>query len=62
MGGSPGDVLEEASVILGQGLVDVPAALRAAEATGTKHYYIEDEAVNAAEQIPQSLRYLESIR
>ena len=62
LGGSPGDVLEEASVILGQGLVDVPAALRAAEATGTKHYYIEDEAVNAAEQIPKSLRYLESIR
>ncbi len=62
LGGSPGDVLEEASVILGQGLVDIPAALRAAEATGTRHYYIEDEAVNAAEQIPQSLRYLESIR
>ena len=62
LGGSPGDVLEEASVILGQGLVDVPAALRAAEAAGTKHYYIEDEAVNAAEQIPQSLRYLESVR
>ena len=34
LGGSPGDVLEEASVILGQGLVDIPAALRAAEATG----------------------------
>jgi sugar phosphate isomerase/epimerase len=62
LGGSPGDVLEEASVILGQGLVDVPAALRAAEATGTRHYYIEDEAVNATEQIPRSLRYLESIR
>jgi len=62
LGGSPGDVLEEASVILGQGLVDIPAALRAAEATGVRHYYIEDEAVDAAQQIPQSLRYLESIR
>jgi sugar phosphate isomerase/epimerase len=62
LGGSPGDVLEEASVILGKGLVDIPATLRAAEATGTRHYYIEDEAVNAAEQIPESLRYLESIR
>jgi sugar phosphate isomerase/epimerase len=62
LGGSPGDVLEEASVILGKGLVDIPAALRAAEATGTQHYYIEDEAVDAAQQIPQSLRYLESIR
>lgn len=62
LGGSPGDVLEEASVILGQGLVDVPAALHAAEAAGARHYYIEDEAVDAAQQIPQSLRYLESIR
>jgi len=62
LGGWPGDVLEEASVILGKGLVDIPAALRAAEATGTQHYYIEDEAVDAAQQIPQSLRYLESIR
>ena len=61
LGGSPGDVLEEASVILGQGIVNIPAALRAAETTGVLHRYIEDEAVNAADQIPQSLRYLESI-
>jgi hypothetical protein len=26
-----------------------------------KHYYIEDEAVDAAQQIPQSLRYLDGI-
>jgi len=62
LGGSPGDVLEEASVILGQGLVDIPSTLRAAQATGVRHYYIEDEAVNAAEQIPKSLRYLDSLR
>jgi sugar phosphate isomerase/epimerase len=62
LGGSPGDVLEEASVILGKGLVDIPAALLAAQATGVHHYYIEDEAVDAAQQIPQSLRYLESLR
>jgi sugar phosphate isomerase/epimerase len=62
LGGSPGDVLEEASVILGQGLVDIPAALRAAQATGVRHYYIEDEPVDASRQIPESLRYLESIR
>lgn len=62
LGGSPGDVLEEASVPLGQGLVDIPAALRAARETGVRHYYIEDEAVDAARQISESLRYLESIR
>lgn len=61
LGGSPGDVLEEASVPLGKGLVDIPAALRAARETGVRHYYIEDEAVDAARQIPESLRYLESI-
>jgi sugar phosphate isomerase/epimerase len=62
LGGSPGDVLEEASVPLGKGLVDIPAALRAAQASGVRHYYIEDEAVDAARQIPESLRYLESLR
>jgi sugar phosphate isomerase/epimerase len=62
LGGSPGDVLEEASVPLGAGIVDIPAALRAARETGVRHYYIEDEAVNAAQQIPESLKYLESVR
>jgi sugar phosphate isomerase/epimerase len=62
LGGSPGDVLEEASVPLGEGLVNIPAALRAAREAGVRHYYIEDEAVDAARQIPESLRYLESVR
>lgn len=62
LGGSPGDVMEEDSVPLGKGLVDIPAALRAARETGVRHYYIEDEAVDAAKQLPESLRYLESVR
>lgn len=61
LGGSPGDVREEESVPLGQGLVDIPATLRAARKTGVRHYYIEDEAVDAARQIPASLRYLKSL-
>jgi len=61
LGGSPGDVLEEASVPLGKGLVDIPAMLKAAQETGVRHYYIEDEAVDASRQIPASLRYLESL-
>ncbi len=60
-GGSPGDVQEEASVPLGAGVVDISAALRAAQAAGVRHYYLEDEAVNAMEQIPKSLRYLDSL-
>jgi sugar phosphate isomerase/epimerase len=62
LGRSPGDVLEEESVPLGAGIVDIPAALRAARETGVRHFYIEDEAVNAAEQIPQSLKYLDTVR
>jgi len=62
LGGSPGDVLEDASVPLGTGLVDIPAALRAARETGVCHYYIEDEAVDAAQQLSESLRYLEGVR
>jgi sugar phosphate isomerase/epimerase len=62
LGGSPGDVLEEESVPLGAGIVDIPAALRAARETGVRHYYIEDEAVNATEQIPKSLKYLRTVR
>jgi sugar phosphate isomerase/epimerase len=61
-GGSPGDVREEASVPIGTGLVDFPAGLRAAKRAGAHHYYIEDEAVDAARQIPESLRYLENLR
>lgn len=62
LGGSPADVMEEDSVPLGAGIVDIPAALRAARETGVRHYYIEDEAVNAADQLPKSLKYLASLR
>ena len=62
LGGSPADVLEEESVPLGTGLVDVRAALLAAKDCGVQHYYLEEEAVDAVPQIRQSLRYLASLR
>jgi sugar phosphate isomerase/epimerase len=62
LGGLPRDVREEDSVPLGQGIVDVPAALRAARQTGVRHFYLEDEAVEATGQIRESLRYLNSVR
>ena len=62
LGRTPADVMEEDSVPLGAGIVDIPATLRAARQTGVRHYYIEDEAVNAAEQIPVSLKYLDTVR
>lgn len=61
LGGLPRDVREEDSVPLGTGLVDIPAALRAAQQTGVQHHFIEDEAVDAAVQIPKSLRFLENL-
>jgi sugar phosphate isomerase/epimerase len=49
-------------VILGAGQIDLPAILKAAKKSKVKYYFIEDESPDAAQQIPQSLRYLEQIR
>ena len=48
-------------VALGDGQIDIPAVLRAAQQAGVLHYYIEDESTNIATQVPASLRYLESL-
>ncbi|MEY2409013.1 MAG: hypothetical protein QOF48_1683 [Verrucomicrobiota bacterium] len=50
------------NVPLGTGQVDWPAVLAAAKRHGVKYYFIEDESPIAAEQIPQSLRFLEQVR
>lgn len=49
-------------VVLGTGQMDWPAILKAARRSGVKWYFIEDEAPTAAEQIPQTLRFLESVK
>jgi sugar phosphate isomerase/epimerase len=49
-------------VALGAGMVDWPAVLRAAAEVGVEHYFIEDESPTVAEQIPQSLKYLETLK
>jgi sugar phosphate isomerase/epimerase len=48
-------------VPVGSGQVDWPKLLRAAQEAGLKYYLIEDESPTVLEQIPQSLRYLESV-
>ena len=53
---------EDESVPLGTGIVDVKAALLAAQETGVVHFYLEEEAVDAVPQIRQSLKYLETLR
>jgi len=47
---------------LGEGLMDLPAILKAAKAAGVKYYFIEDESPWSEEQIPRSLRFLEQVR
>jgi len=49
-------------VALGTGQMDWPAILRAAKKAGVKYYFIEDESPTVAEQIPQSLKYLEQVK
>lgn len=62
LGLTPADVREDDSVPLGTGLVDVRAALLAAQETGVEHYFLEEEAVDALPQIRQSLQYIETLR
>lgn len=49
-------------VVLGAGQVDLKAALKEAVRIGVKHYFIEDESPLVIEQIPESLRFLESLK
>ncbi len=49
-------------VTLGTGQMDWQTILRTAKKTGVKWYFIEDESDDAAQHIPQSLRFLESVQ
>lgn len=48
-------------VALGSGQVDFPSLLKTAQETGVKWYFIEDESPTVREQLPQSLRFLETV-
>ena len=49
-------------VAIGTGQIAIPALLRTAQKVGVKHYFIEDESPSVLEQLPLSLRYLESLK
>ena len=49
-------------VALGTGQMGWPAILKAAKKAGIKWYFIEDESPTAAEQVPQSLQFLETVK
>ena len=48
-------------VALGTGQIDLKNVLRTAQEIGVKYYYIEDESPSVIEQIPRSLKFLESL-
>ena len=48
-------------VALGTGQVDWPALFRASQKIGIKYYFIEDESPTVLDQLPRSLRFLESL-
>lgn len=49
------------NVPVGSGQLDLPAILHEAQKIGIQHYFIEDESPIAPQQIPQSLRNLETL-
>jgi sugar phosphate isomerase/epimerase len=52
---------DDTSVVLGDGMVDIPGVLRAANAAGVKRHFIEDEHPESEKQIPRTLQYLASL-
>ena len=61
-GGLSGSTPKDNDVILGSGQIDIPAVIRAARKAGVKHYYIEDESSSAVTQVPESIKYLNSLK
>ena len=61
-GDPTGTAPDEACVVFGTGQIDFPAIFRAARASGVTHYYIEDEHPESDTQIPESLKYLASLK
>ena len=62
VGEPTGDAPDDTSVVLGEGMVDIPGVLRAANKAGAKLHFIEDEHPQSEKQIPRSLEYLASLK
>jgi sugar phosphate isomerase/epimerase len=61
-GSLSGGTAQENDVILGTGQIDIPAVIKAAKKAGVKHYYIEDESSSSVTQVPESIKYLNSLK
>jgi sugar phosphate isomerase/epimerase len=49
------------NVVLGTGVMDWPAILKAAKKAKVKWYFIEDESPSVIEQLPKTLRFLQDV-
>ena len=61
-GNNSGGTDQNNDVILGTGQIDIAAVIKAARKAGIKHYYIEDESTSSIEQVPLSIKYLNSLK
>ena len=57
-----GGTAEENDVPLGTGELNIPQILKAAKKAGIQHYFIEDESPSVMKQIPESIKYLRSLK
>ena len=61
-GSLSGGLPAEKQASIGEGQVDWPAVMAAAEKDGLTHYYIEDETPAPVTNVPRSISYLERLR
>ena len=57
-----GHAPDDTSVALGEGMIDWPGVLKAANAQKVAYHFIEDEHPEAEKQVPRSLAYLASLK
>ena len=48
-------------VPLGTGQMNWPEILKAARESGVKYYFIEDESPSVLDQVPQTMKFLETV-
>lgn len=59
---SDGHADVETNVVLGAGDVNIAEVMQAAKKIGIKHYFIEDESSRVVKQVPQSVKFLNSLK
>ena len=61
-GSLKGGLPAEQQAVIGEGQVDWPRLLQAAERDGVAEYYVEDETTDPVRNAPRSVAYLQAVR